>query len=158
MSSIEIVRLKQEHLNRLVPFFDEISTPDYMRDFSPHPFDEEHARSVCNYQGLDRYYAVLLDGEKIIAYCMLRGWDEGYEIPSLGLCVLKPYQGYGIGRIILNFLETTSSLNGCSKVMLKIKKDNALASNLYVTQGYVFREHSDDFLIGFKNISKGANT
>lgn len=156
MLSIEIVRLRQEHLKRLVSFFRQIDSPEYTNDFSPHPFDEDYARFVCHYEGKDAYYAVLLDEEEIIAYCMMRGWDEGYEIPSLGLCVLKKYQGFGLGRAIMSFLEASSRLRGCSKVMLKVKKDNVAARNLYAGLGYVFREHREDFLAGFKDISKGT--
>lgn len=158
MSLIEIVRLRQEHLERLVSFFRLIDSPEYTKDFSPHPFNEEHARFVCHYEGKDAYYAVLQDEDEIIAYCMMRGWDEGYDIPSLGLCVLSKYHGFGLGRAIMNFLEASSRLRGCSKVMLKVKKDNAVARNLYAGQGYVFKEHNDAFLVGFKDISEGTST
>lgn len=158
MTSIEIVKLRHEHLERLMFFFSQIDSLEYAKDFSPHPFDEEYARFVCHYEGKDAYYAVLLDEEEIVAYCMMRGWDEGYEIPSLGLCVLKRYQGFGLGSAIMNFLEASSRLRGCSKVMLKVKKDNAAARNLYAGQGYSFKEHNEDFLVGFKDISEGTST
>jgi len=158
MSLIEIMRLRPEHLDGLVRFFSEINTPDYAKEFSPHPFDAKHAGLVCNHEGRDLYFAVLLNGQEVIAYAMLRGWDEGYAIPSIGLCVRKDYQGLGLGRLIMEFLESISRLNGCSKLMLKVKKDNEKAKSLYVSQGYLFRDHDVDFLIGFKDISKGTNT
>jgi len=153
MPSIEIIKLRNEHTEKLIRFFNEINSPDYIKDFSPHPFDEEHARRVCNYQGHDYYYSILLDRENIIGYFMLRGWDEGYDTPSIGLCVLKKYQGLGLGSLIMNFLEKVARLNGCSKVMLKVKKDNTVAKTLYVSHGYIFTEYNDEFLVGFKSIS-----
>lgn len=157
MRALEIVRLRQKHRGLLEVFFRQIDTPEYKKDFAPHPFNEEHARFVCHYEGKDAYYSVLLDEEEVVAYCMLRGWDEGYDIPSLGLCVLKKYQGIGLGRMIMNFLEVLSRLRGCSRVMLKVKKDNAAARNLYSDQGYVFKEYNEDFLVGFKDISAGTS-
>src|SRR3972149_4194333 len=121
---IEIVRIKPEHLKVLAGFFNEINIPEYTGDFSPHLFNAENAASVCNYTGHDLYYAVLIDGGKMVGYGMLRGWDEGYEIPSIGLCILKEYKRRGLGKVLLNFLETAARLKGASRVMLKVKKDN----------------------------------
>jgi ribosomal protein S18 acetylase RimI-like enzyme len=156
MSSIEIIRLRPEHGDMLLRFFEEINVPQYTANFSPHPFDREQAKLSCNYRGRDLYYSVILNREKIIGYCMLRGWDEGYEIPSLGLCVLKEYQGFGLGRAMMNFLETVSRLRGCTKTMLRVRKDNSTARKLYLSQGYVFNDRNEDFLIGFKDLPSGA--
>lgn len=151
MPIVEIFKLKPHHLKRLTDFFKSINTPEYIRDFSPHPFDEESARCICNYKGRDMYYAIVLDDE-IAGYGMLRGWDEGYEIPAIGLCISKKYHRSGLGKLLLGFLETAAGLNGCSKVMLKVKKDNEAARNLYDRNGYVFKEYNQDFLIGYKDL------
>jgi ribosomal protein S18 acetylase RimI-like enzyme len=151
---IEIVRLRGEHLGLLKRFFEAINTSEYRKDFSPHPFNEDYAKFVCNYKGSDFYFSILLNNEEIIGYGMLRGWDEGYEIPSIGLCVLKKYQGSGLGRLILNFLETASRLKGCSKVMLKVRKGNVVAKKLYESQKYAFKEYNEEFLIGYKELLK----
>lgn len=149
---IEIVRLRPEHMECLIRFFEVINEPEYSNDFSPHPFNVENATRICNYQGRDLYYTVLSEGKKIIGYGMLRGWDEGYEIPSIGLCILKEFQCLGLGKILLDFLETVSRLRGCSKVMLKVKKENEPARKLYKRQGYDLTSQDKDFLIGFKDI------
>ncbi len=154
MPTIEIVKLKPECLERLINFFEEINSTKYTDDFSPHPFNAQYAKLICNYQGRDLYYSILLDGEKMIGYGMLRGWDEGYEIPSIGLCILKKHQGVRLGKLLVNFLETVSRLKGCSKVMLKVKKNNTIAKRLYESQKYVFIEHNEEFLIGFKSITE----
>ncbi len=150
---IEIVRLRPEHMEYLIRFFEAINEPEYIKDFSPHPFNEENAMRVCNYQGQDLFYSVLLGEKKIIGYGMLRGWDEGYEIASIGLCILKKYQGIGLGRLLLSFLETVSRVRGCLRVMLKVKKGNKKAKRLYETQGYIFKEHDEELLIGYKNFT-----
>lgn len=153
MPMIEIIRLRPVHMEYLIRFFEAINEPEYIKDFSPHPFDEENAGRVCNYQGRDLYYAVILGENNIIGYGMLRGWDEGYEIPSIGLCIQKGYKGRGLGRLLLNFLEAASGLEGARKVMLKVRKDNEIAKRLYESQNYVFNEYNHDYLIGYKSIA-----
>jgi len=150
MSTIEFIRLTPDYLKCLTHFFEEINSPEYTNFFSPHPFNGENAGYVCSYQGRDLYYAIFLDKAEIIGYGMLRGWDEGYETPALGLCLLKKYQGIGIGGAFLSFLETAAALNGCRKVMLKVKKTNRIAKTLYESRGYVFQDHNGEFMIGYK--------
>ncbi|MBI1912007.1 MAG: GNAT family N-acetyltransferase [Deltaproteobacteria bacterium] len=153
MPIIEIVRLRDIHLSGLLEFFKTINIPLYTKDFSPHPFDEDNAKRICCYGGRDQYYGITLGGINIIGYGMLRGWDEGYEIPSIGLCILKEYQGKHLGKTFMNFLEAASLLGGASKIMLKVKKDNKTAKALYDKQGFVFQEYNNDFLIGYKLLS-----
>lgn len=152
MLSIEIIRLQQCHENRLKVFFNKINNPYYLRYFSPHPFSDEHAKTICEYQGRDLYYSVLLNGQEIIGYCMLRGFDEGYEVPSIGLCILKKYQRMGLGTLLIDFMETLCRLNNCNKVMLKVTKSNKSGLIFYKKNGYVLNEFDKEFLIGVKNL------
>jgi len=150
---IEIVRLREDHAELLNIFFEHINTPEYRKDFSPFPFDGKQATVLCNYQGQDLYYAIIMENTKIIGFGMLRGWDEGYEIPSIGLCIRKTYQGMGFGKLMLAFLEIASKVKGCSKVMLKVKKNNDKAKRLYEANGYTFKEHNSEYLTGYKDIT-----
>ncbi len=152
MPTIEIVRLRAAHQKSLADYFKNINLPEYTKDFFPHPFDEENARRICEYPGRDLYYSVLMDGKEVIGYGMIRGWDEGYEVPSLGICIVRKYQGKGLGRLMLKFLETVSKLQGTDKIMLKVKKDNETAIKLYESHRYVFREYDGNFLIGYKDL------
>ena len=150
---IGIVRLREEHRQLLDIFFQHINTPHYTQDFSPFPFDTKQATVLCEYQGHDLYYGIIMEDTKIIGFGMLRGWDEGYETPSIGLCILKDYQGMGFGNLMLAFLETASRVKGCSKVMLKVKKSNDKAKRLYEAGGYIFNEHDNEYLIGYKDLT-----
>jgi len=152
MSAIEIIRLNPHYLTSLTNFFAEIDSPKYTDFFSPHPFNAEYAKRVCDYEGKDLYYAILQDPIKIIGYGMLRGWDEGHDIPSIGLCILREYQGSGLGKLLLQFLEMVVRFNGCDKVMLKIKKNNTVAMRLYEKAKYSFKEYDEQFWVGFKNL------
>ena len=88
----------------------------------------------------------------MVGYGMLRGLDEGYSIPSLGLCILKEFQGVGVGRMLLNHLLNESAARGAKSVMLKVKESNSIARALYVSQGFIFTKHDPETLIGFLEI------
>ena len=60
--------------------------------FHPHPFTTEAARERAAYTGKDLYY-VVIEGDEILGYGMLRGWDEGYEVPSLGIVIHPAHRG-----------------------------------------------------------------
>src|SRR5690348_1954921 len=56
-----------------------------VRYFHPHPLTVEFAASLCGRPGhlRDRYFGMWRQGS-LAGYAMLRGWDEGYEVPSFG--------------------------------------------------------------------------
>ena len=57
------------------------------RWFRPHDLGESGAREVASHVGKDAYLIGHIDSVPV-AYGMLRGWDEGYRIPALGIARL----------------------------------------------------------------------
>ena len=49
------------------------------------------AKKIATYEGDDLYFLQIKDNE-IAGYAMLRGWDEGYTIPSLGIALHPDFQ------------------------------------------------------------------
>ena len=82
---LEWRRLSPDLEGPLARFFETLGDDD-RKVFHPHPFTAEKARELCAYRG-DDVYGVLVEGEVVHAYAMLRGWDEGYQVPSLGIVV-----------------------------------------------------------------------
>jgi len=46
---------------------------------------------------------------------MLRGWDEGYETPSLGIAVHPDARGLGLARTFMGFLHAAASFQGAAR-------------------------------------------
>ncbi len=115
--------------------------------FHPHPMTDEEARRLCTYAGRDLYYAVCV-GPTILAYGLLRGWDEGYEIPSLGIAVHPEARGRGLARPFMAFLHAAAKARGATKVRLTVYGDNQRAVELYRRLGYQFEAKSDRELVG----------
>lgn len=123
--------------------------------FRPHPFTAEEAQRIANLSGRD-LYALLVDGERPVAYGMLRGWDEGYAIPSLGIAVRTDAQGRGLGRLMMAYLHLAARARGAGEVRLRVHLDNVRARNLYESLGYVYRgEERSELVMSFHFGARG---
>lgn len=118
-----------------------------MATFHPHPFTPEHALTIAHYGGRD-YYAGMLIDDAMVAYGMLRGWDEGYDIPSLGIVVSASHRGLGLGRGMMEHLHAVARERGAGTIRLKVYKANAVATQLYRRMGYVLSHHNDREWLG----------
>ena len=115
---ISFQRLSPEWEQPLVEFFVALSCSGGDRSFHPHPFDAVEAQRRASYTGNDEYH-VATDDKTIVAYGMLRGWDEGYEIPSLGIAVHPEWQGRGLGRRMMVHLHEVATTRGANRVRLQ---------------------------------------
>jgi [ribosomal protein S18]-alanine N-acetyltransferase len=106
--------------------------------FRPHPLTPEEARRIARRSGRD-VFAILVDGDRALAYGMLRGWDEGYATPSLGIAVHGDHQGRGVGRRMMEELHRAAGAGGATAVRLRVHTDNIRARRLYESLGYVYR-------------------
>ena len=106
--------------------------------FHPHPFTPDEARRIAQQPGRD-LFAILVNGTRAMAYGMLRGWDEGFLTPSLGVAVRNGYQGRGLGRRMMEELHRSARARGASRVRLRVHSDNSRARLLYESLGYVYR-------------------
>jgi hypothetical protein len=79
-SSLEIRHLSPSWADALFNFFLELRASGDDKYFHPHPLTKKEVFNIVNYKGKD-IYCVMTDANKIIGYGILRGWDEGYEVP-----------------------------------------------------------------------------
>ena len=105
--------------------------------FRPHRFTRGKAVDIAHRRGRD-LFALLIDGDVPVAYGMLRGWDEGYAIPSLGIAVRNGLHGRGIGRRMMRELHRAAAERGATSVRLRVHPDNLRARRLYEGLGYAY--------------------
>jgi ribosomal protein S18 acetylase RimI-like enzyme len=141
-SALEIRLLRPDLESALTAFFQRLASSESPLYFHPHPFTAQEAAARCSYAGADLYYAAVY-GDALIAYGMLRGWDEGFEVPSLGIAVDSAYRGTGVGKLLMRFLHAAARLRGAAKIRLKVEPNNAAALALYRKLGYQFLPHLD---------------
>jgi len=116
--------------------------------FHPHPFTDDEAKARAAYRGSD-FYALMLWGKDVIGYGFLRGWDEGYETPSLGIYVVDAHRGSGAAKALMDYLHRAAKLRGARCVRIRVHPDNARALRFYRKLGYRFlSELENDQLVG----------
>ena len=144
---LEIKKLNLEMEQAFACFLLDVSKGDYARYYSPYSLTTESAKKLCNLSGKDLHY-VLIDNNLILGHGMLRGWDEGYEAPSLGIVIHPDFANKGLGSMFMRFLHLAAWQKGCSKIRLGVSKDNIYAYKMYKKLGYVFTEKNEKELIG----------
>jgi [ribosomal protein S18]-alanine N-acetyltransferase len=153
-TSIEVRRLTRERVVPLTAFFKSLTAHGADKFFHPHPLTAESARELAFYVGKD-VYVLLMEDEEVLGYGMLRGWDEGYEIPSLGIAIHPDAQGQGLGRLLMNFLCVTAQRRGAKQIRLRVHRENATAVGLYRSLGYIFSPDADEAnLIGILELRR----
>ncbi len=143
---MEIRPLDARDAAALAAFFEALAADEEaVHFFHPHPFDAASARSICEGAGRrkDEYFAAFEEGE-VVGYGMLRGWDEGYVVPSFGGCVGARNRGQGLGRALLRHAVECAAARGAPQVMLKVYPENRVARSLYESEGFTFTERASD--------------
>jgi GNAT superfamily N-acetyltransferase len=113
------------------------------RHFHPHPFTRSEAQRLTADDGRQDVYFGAFAGQDLVGYGMLRGWDEGYEIPSFGVAVHPAARGAGVGRALLRFAIRTARDRGAGTMMLKVHEENPNARRLYESEGFEFATEAD---------------
>jgi [ribosomal protein S18]-alanine N-acetyltransferase len=130
---------------------------DSVRFFHPHPFTQEFAAELC--EGLatrkDRYYVACFQGA-VIAYMMLRGWDEGYSVPSFGVCTHPALRDVGLGQALLARAVAECQAVGAPKLRLTVFKNNERAVHVYAKFGFVFQEKNEHELVGILDLTNSS--
>jgi ribosomal protein S18 acetylase RimI-like enzyme len=154
LKGIEIQRISTADATALGDFFETLaSDPETVRFFHPHPFSREFAAELCARSETcrDRYHVARYRG-RIAAYMMLRGWDEGYAIPSFGVCCHPGLRNAGLGQVLLAHAVAESRAAGAGKLRLTVFKSNERAVHVYRKFGFVFQEKNDNELVGLLDL------
>ena len=135
---LQFATVGSEHADALVALFERNTVPAVAVMFDPFPLTAARARRIALQPGRDCYY-MATRGEGLLGFSMLRGFEEGYEIPSFGIFVDHESHGQGVGRRLTAWTIEQARRRGCPAVRLTVYADNAAARGLYASLG--FREH-----------------
>jgi len=136
----------------LADFFEHLRVTGEDGHFHPHPFTAGAAEERARYSGQD-VYCVAVVGGRVLGYGMLRGWDEGYAVPSLGIAIHAEARGMGLGRALMLYLHAEARRRGAAKIRLKVYPENQAAVGLYRSLGYEYgSELEAGQLVGVKRL------
>jgi glycosyltransferase involved in cell wall biosynthesis/RimJ/RimL family protein N-acetyltransferase len=119
----------------LARFFVRNNVPEVVRGFDPFPLTEETAARIASGSSRDRFYGGFL-GDRIVAFSMLRGWDEGYDVPSFGIAVDVDFHGAGIGTRLTAWTLDQARRLGCERIRLSVYGENETARRIYERLGF----------------------
>ena len=131
----------------LAIFFRALEENGDAQHFHPHPFSEDFLDKLCKYQGKDLYY-IAVERNNVLAYGLLRGWDEGYAVPSLGIALHPSVRGLGLGKAFMHFLHVAARRKGALRIRLKVYPSNSQAIELYKSLGYSFQGIENEQMVG----------
>jgi len=134
----------------LARFFEDAALDaETRRFFHPHPLTAAYAAELCGrlHRLKDRYYA-LWEGDAIVGYSMLRGWDEGYETPSFGVCLAPWRRSAGLGQLLLGHAIAECRRLGAPRMRLTVYRANARAVHIYRKFGFAMTPRNAEELVG----------
>lgn len=150
---MELVEFHPGWESALQAFLQEIERNDGSRFFLPHPSDRQTLQKLASRTGRD-IYCLMVEGQRVIGYGLLRGWDEGFDIPSLGVAIDARYRSGGLGAFLMSYLELMAARRAAKAVRLRVSKRNAAAISLYSARGYEWEPDSgnEELMVGIKRL------
>lgn len=133
--ALEIKRLNFNQSSELANLL-QSEDEKYSQYFIPFSFDSKTLSEIISKAVNDQFYGIYI--ENVIAgFYMLRGFDEGYSIPSYGVWISKKYSDKGLSTFTLQHAISFCKLNSIKKIMLKVHPDNAAAKHIYEKYGFI---------------------
>jgi len=132
--SIEIIELNESHARQISDLLLS-EDKDYSKYFIPFDFDYETIQNILKNKKYDKYYGLFVN-KTICGFYMLRGFDEGYQIPSYGVWISKAYSNKGLSTLTLFHAISFCKVNNIPKLMRKVHPENTIAKSIYERFGF----------------------
>jgi RimJ/RimL family protein N-acetyltransferase len=143
-STIEIRKLLMTDLQDLITLWNK-DPKDYNKHFIPFEINYENLASILQKTDKDLFFGIFVD-KKIAGFFMLRGFDDGYDIPSYGVWISSKFANKGLAKLTLQYSLSICRLAGVKRIMLKFHPENIIAMKMYKYFG--FEETGIDEKIG----------
>jgi len=132
--NIEIKEFQSDQASTLSALI--LNTPkDHTKYFTPFSFDEVSIKKMIDSAVRDKYFGIFIS-DNLAGFYMLRGFDEGYEVPSYGVWISDKYSRMGLSTLTLQHAITFCRINSIKKIMLKVHPENVVAKNIYESFGF----------------------
>ena len=119
----------------LARFLERNDVPEVTGHFHPFPMTSDSADEIVLRAGDDRYFGAFVEG-RLVGLSMLRGWNEGFDVPSFGIVVDHASHGHGIGSLLTDFTLDRAPWLGSERVRLSVYASNERAHRMYLARGF----------------------
>lgn len=138
-SEIVIEPVGAGHAQALAELFEGNRVPAVSDSFDPFPLTVDEARRIALEPRMDAYFVAKTDAG-LIAMSMLRGFDEGFKVPSFGIFVDHRHHRHGVGRRLTAWTVGEARRRGCAAIRLSVYASNEAGVHLYRSLGFEERE------------------
>ena len=132
--NIEIKELKSDQASTLSALILN-ALKDYTKHFTPFSFEEDSIKKIINDAIIDKYFGIFIN-DNLAGFYMLRGFDQGFEVPSYGVWISDKFYSLGLSKLTLQHAIAFCKVNGLKKIMLKVHSENIIAKNIYESFGF----------------------
>lgn len=108
----------------------------YARFFRPFDFGADTVAGVLASESQDVFMGLYWQGA-LVGFFMLRGWDEGYDVPAFGILIDEKYRGCGLEMLSLDTAKIICKLRGATRLMIKMHPDNISAKGVLRKTGFI---------------------
>ncbi|MBM7038357.1 ribosomal protein S18-alanine N-acetyltransferase [Vibrio ulleungensis] len=119
----QLVRLDTSHSTAIIAIENEVHTHPWKASMLTN-FD---GRGACNFGLLDKQ-------SRLLGYFYAQNIVG--EVSLLNIAVAKPWQGRGVGRLLLESLVEKSEAANAETVWLEVRQSNVAALKLYESEGF----------------------
>jgi ribosomal protein S18 acetylase RimI-like enzyme len=137
-----IKKIRSNNLNQLTVLFSENNVPAITRTFHPFPLTDATTQWIACEPHKDQFY-LALKSQKPVGFSMLRGWEAGYTVPSLGMFIDHRQHGKGYGKELLGKTIEAAQKLGCHQIRLSVYASNQPAYKIYIAHGFFEIERID---------------
>ena len=136
MKPLTVRWIHESDIRALTDFFERNDREDVTMFFHPFPLTAQTAAALCATTSRKDIYGAAFAGDTIVGLYMLRGWDEGYQVPSFGVIVERALHGRGIGRLLTQTALGDARQRAVARVRLTVSERNSRAIALYASLGF----------------------
>ena len=136
---IEIVPIASHHIDSFHRTLDFVARERrYLAMLEAPPLEAMRAFVPDNVKKGHPQFVVLSDGE-VVGWCdvLPKPWPIHAHVGVLGIGLLPPFRGQGIGRRLIEKTLDAARGFGLSRIELTVREDNANAIGLYKKIGFV---------------------
>jgi ribosomal protein S18 acetylase RimI-like enzyme len=133
MVNVEIIPITEEHIEEFWSAVDNVARErKYLAFLEGPPINTTRDYVLGNINGNWPHFIAVSEG-KIVGWCDIAPLDRSVfaHIGSLGISVLAPYRGQGIGKKLIQTAIEKAEQKGLTRIELTVREKNQPAIELY---------------------------
>jgi len=132
---MKLKSIEPSDLGRLSKLFTDNNIDKVIQTFTPFELSPEMAMWIACEPHKDHFYLGIIHNIPI-GFSMLRGWDEGFSVPSFGIFIDHRQHGQGLGKQLLDLTIEEAKKLQCHHIRLSVYASNPSACKIYRSRGF----------------------